>query len=514
MTCFFSGNIPSVGPAVRIMKDDADDPVTTPDSDTGKFLFNSRYQKLGYIQKILKLTIDQVTYPGNTADYYLPSGSTLSNCKLHVQNRRSGGTQYQTYFFYESYFDDDFDFVPLVEVRFGYNGTYYGPKIDITAFLGAGTADSLGGWDSYIARIGTGRFAFTVRLDDSSGSKANEAIVAMFNLPLYDDALPDYSGSPVSWQETILFTDEDGGTARISLPGYDVTETDPNRYIMHEAKVPAKLMASGELSLAKDAVGTITSAFTLPDATYLDFHVRRQSRSDLWHPPYMANASTQSLKFTYTISGNTVTITNTSDAAIVIRYGLFADSDQAPTTGGSKVLVVDNDGTRDYVQIKKPGSSDSAPNLNDIMIDTRLAYYPILAEGYLAWPGGFPTAVVAPNRFKGERVATISFDNPDNLLVMCKLGNVFSRVTGSTPNQPTAVWGRHTLMAGSGTTWDGRATSMSTWADISPTSVDIYSGGDNAYAFESDGGTGWKGITWVSKNQGTRYYIFGIPQSL
>jgi hypothetical protein len=215
------------------------------------------------------------------------------------------------------------------------------------------------------------------------------------------------------------------------------------------------------------------------------------------------------------VSGSTITITNTSDYEITIRYAVCSADKSGFTSGGSKILLRDNDGAQDYVQIKRPGSSDTSPSLNDIMIDTRLSYLPILDEGYLTYPDDF-TALTGGDRYKGNMVASVSFENPDGILPFVKCGVVFAgddslelKLGNNTnPLHPITYWGSHKI--GYGGSWDNRCEGTSTWAEIvSDTSVNFYASGTNPF-FYSGGSTASFGSDVV----GLRYYIFGIPSDL
>lgn len=525
---------PGVGPVLKIMKDDADDPFTTPNNNYGKFLFNSEIQKVGYIEKIIKIEADFTAYsPGssgvNPNRYYLPAGSNASNADVVILSYNGGGFMWQEWWFRESYFGRPF--FPLVEFRYpkeGTTDTYEGPVVDTVT----GHVSNRGSVTSYAKGIVIGSEALNNGIQHggynngvnwlnqpavgcflgTSGNRGLFALMTVYNLPDRNVAIPDNSGTPVSGQEVIRIDGASGGMCRVALPGKTVTDPDPENFILHENKIPAKVIRSGEVEVVAAGISKISSPVPLTLNTYMDFHVKRKADTEWWQPPYfVGQASSQAISFDYKVDtvNNEVVITNTSSVDLTIRYAICGTSDVGYTSGGSKILLKDNDGVQDYVQIKRPGSSDTAPSLDDIMVDTRFSYLPILAEGFLSYPGDFPNTLTGSDRRKGEKWATVSFNNPDGLLPLVKTGAIFAgndTFTGIV--NPISIWDRHEIRITSDPNWAGRASGGSVWANIRGTSVDFYTGGSNPYWSASVNIT-----SYPSTMLGLRYYIFGLPQN-
>lgn len=533
------GSKPGVGPVLKIMKDEADDPFDTPNENYGKFLFNSEVQKVGYIDRIMKVEADFVTYPPGASAlsrnlYFLPPGTNISSADVVIISYNGGGYKWQEWMFREGFFGKSF--FPLVEVRYpkhGTTGTFVGPSVDTSTgdvsnrgYTSAHARDFVAGVDLYSEGI---HHAFNIKtLDAASGyrsvpfvgcfvgdspARSSSALLTVFNLPDLDVGVPDNSGTPSSDQEVIRIDGAAGGVCRIALPGKIVSDSNPENFILHEEKIPAKVLRSGEIEVDQGDTATITSPLPLTPFAYMDFHVKRKDDTEWWHPPYFVGQDKgQSLSFEYEVDtdNNEIVVTNTAGTDLTIRYAICADSEEAPTSGGVKILLNGNDGTQDYVQVKRPGSSDVAPNLNDIMIDTRLSYLPILAEGFLSYPDDFPTAIVGSDRYRGERKATVTFANPGGLLPLVKVGAIFDgSETFTGAYNPVSVWNRHDVRVTSDPSWKGRASGGSVWANINQESVDFYSGGANPYFTQSVNIT-----SYPSTMLGLRYYIFGLPQSL
>ncbi|CCV12920.1 hypothetical protein [Mesorhizobium sp. STM 4661] len=537
MSRLFVGNQDGLGPVLKIFKNDLDDPDTVPDTATGKHLFNSRIQKVGYLLDIFTVEADFATYPDASSPtgiggnlYYLPAGSNEYNCQIMIRSFRSTSTnKRQVWNFFEEYFTANYGlpYFPLTEIRTTLDflsNKFRGPYVDLTTGQDGdrGQVYSFGGFKSRTVTVNDtgdtgppGRERHALQATVSSSGAINpvlRALVSVFSLPMMSDAIPNYATTPVPGQETIRIGDT-ANMVRIALPGRSLSDTDPKRFILHEDMIPAKVMAAGEITVPTGGTATITTRLPMPDTTYMDYIARRSSETTFWHPPYISSLNeSQSLDFTYVISGNTLTITSESQHNLVLRYAIFADSGEAHTTGGSKILLKGSDSTGPYIQIKRPGSSDTAPSMNDIMLDTRLTYLPILAEGFLDWSGDFPTDLSGSDLFKGERMTSVTVPNPDGLLLFPKLGAIYNLPDNeAAANEPGAIWSEHGVFVNAGSS-SGVSCGFSTWANIvSTTQVDIYASGNNPYTARS---TDSSFDSYDAQLKGVRYYIFGIPQSL
>ncbi|MER9188639.1 hypothetical protein [Mesorhizobium australicum] len=512
-------------PFAKIMANNSDDPLTVPNTDAGKFYFNSENQKVGYIKDIFAVDADFVTYPasGGTTlspkNYYVPSGSDITTCQIYIACWQTGGNNFQQWSFFQEYFTAQygFSFFPLVEVRPCLDFTtnkFRGPYIDIS---GSGTSN--GTIFSYTSAASRTRFyssrAAIVAPNELSGlTDSNTAVpptkrclITVFDLPMHSEAIADNSTAPSSGQEVVRFDKVSPGIARVALAGRAVTDSDPGHFVLHEDRIPAKVMASGSVTVAAGTTVNITTRLPMTSLTYMDYLCKKTSESVYWHPPYISSFTSNANSFTYTMAGTTLAITSTCGFSIDITYVVYADSGEAPTSGGKKIVLKGNDGIGDYVQVKRPGSSDLGPNLNDIMIDTRLTYLPILAEGFLNWTSDFPTVLSGSDLFKGVRSANITVPNPQGLLLFPKVGAVYTPAS-SRDREPSAVWGEHGVLVNNAT-WAGQTTGWSTWANmLSTTSVDIFASNNNP------NNIGPSANFFNSQLKGVRYYIFGVPQSL
>jgi hypothetical protein len=525
-------------PALRIAFDNATDLVNEPASNVGKFQFDSlNGTKLSYVYDIVENSYDSAYRTGGwSGNYWFFTtygwGSPYNSSNIAATAKATifwstAGTGTQEKYMHKEWWG--FGYLPIYEYRLIDpslpSNTFTGAIVDYSQFVSSlGFVDSRAGYVStalgYVNAnlYGTNgsREAYKVTTKTATPNTTFRYLATVFRLPAREDALPDYSAAPASGQQVLLLNPT---TARLALPGRDISDADPLHYIFHEDNIPAKIMAAGDINVAASGTADIECPLPITPYTYMDFMIRRQSDANFWNPPYFDSiASDKSLQFTYLVdvANQKITITNLKATAITIRYIIFADSEDAPTTGGKKVLYRGNDGTRDFVQIKRPGSSDLAPNLNDIIVDTRLAYVPILAQGFLNWSADFPTSITGSNRFKGERMATIAVNNPSPSL------KLFVKQTVVFPSNTTVVSMQnsyHRVFTDAGATWTGRSSGHSSWAMVhdDESAVDFYMAGANPISYQSDGphfAQYWDGSLHNTDALGLRYYVFGIPQSL
>lgn len=531
--------------ALRISFDNTVDLINEPTSSMGKFQFDSlQGTSIGYVYEIFDLGYDSRFrqtgayqgnfwfFDGNVHDLNTPMSNAnhYFDCgALIYWNNVSDGAQ--IYYFFDSWWP--FGYLPIMEWRqidpdLPAN-TFKGAVVDYNQFQvsGSGYVMSNAGYTSTTEGVNYNLgndhnnyldlrdgYRLNTRTDVGDHADTFSYLCSVLQVPARDGVMPDFSTTPASGQDVLLLTPN---VARLALPGRDVGDSDLNHFIFHENKIPAKIMRAGDINVAGNGSVDLICPLPLTPLTYMDFMIKRQSESTFWNPPYFDSISSdKSLSFTYEVKADRISITNGTSTAITIRFMIFADSEEAHTTGGKQVLRRANDGVRDFIQIKRPGSSDTSPNLNDIIIDTRLAYVPILAQGYLPWSSGFPIAISGSERFKGERMVSILVNNPSpKLKLFPKQAVVFpSRATTGLTN------GHHRVFTDSGT-WTGRCSQNSSWANVysDESGVDFFMAGSNPLNLDGSGSANYVRVpTSVGGSNvnaiGMSYVIFGIPQSL
>jgi cell division protein FtsI/penicillin-binding protein 2 len=96
MTQIFIGHRAGYGPALRILKDDNDDPITTPAADYEKFIFDSETNKLAYLNRLVRIQWDDTlprpsqTGSNNGITTFYPPGSGMNTFEYAVGYTRAG----------------------------------------------------------------------------------------------------------------------------------------------------------------------------------------------------------------------------------------------------------------------------------------------------------------------------------------------------------------------------------------------------------------------------------------
>ncbi|TIT00161.1 MAG: hypothetical protein E5W88_01820 [Mesorhizobium sp.] len=544
MSLNFGFGIHSSGvPCLRSAFDVATDLVHESAANVGKFKLDTvAGTKLSYVYDIYQQGYDSRYNNGGTTRFYSFANGDLntvvstsqsafgtSAATIQWSNNAQGR---QTLYYFPAWWP--WGYLPIVEYRDrtgAATGVFDGPSVRYFTNSGlVGYVLSTVAYTCQTAMVSTGatpaqRETYNLPLQTSTNSNISRFNwqLSVLQLPARNDALPDFSTAPVSGQTQLLLN---ATTARLALAGRDVTSSNPDHFIFSEDKIPAKIMAAGDINVAGSGTVDIHCPLPITEFTYMDFHVKKQVDTEFWHPPFyngISSAGNYGFSYFVDVANQKITVTNGTSTAISIRYIIFADSEDAFTTGGKKIFYQGNDGTQDFVQIKRPGSSDLAPNLNDILADSRLAYLPILAEGFLNWSTDFPTTITGSDRFKGEKMATVAISNPaPKLKLFCKTIVVFP-----SPTSPNGlISGLHRVFTDAGA-WIGRASCDSCWANIhaAEDGVDFYMSGDNPVAVQYNSGTGSYDVSYaqrwaggssfpITPPLGLRYYIFGIPQSL
>ena len=96
MTQFFAGWKPGYGPVVKVLKYDADDPLTLSNAAYGRFFFNSEIQNIGYIYSIAAWDYNSGIGSGYT---FYPVGSNATTATHGYDSKMSGAISQYVFFF-------------------------------------------------------------------------------------------------------------------------------------------------------------------------------------------------------------------------------------------------------------------------------------------------------------------------------------------------------------------------------------------------------------------------------
>lgn len=530
MTKFVYGK-DGLGPFVKIMTNSEDDPLTVPDSDLSKFQFNSRTNKVGYVYDVLPKHVTS-DFPfggsGTLNNYYVPSGTNLSTCDKAVRsNTGSGGsdTRIQYVYWFPERMLGDFgpgNWCPWWEMRSKVvtNPRWPGPNV----FWGQSESSGVvaGSWRGFPSVLTTQMspknddstiFDYFNRVDEMLTSMAiqvggvghQEVIITIWDLPMNEAALVNPTGTPVAGQQTVIISPT---IVKIARPGFDVGTATDRQLVLSSERVPAKIVRAGDVVVPGNSFVDVTSPIPLSEYTVLDYHATRNGER-LFHPPQLDGSSfgdTDKIEFEYEFFSGHVRFHNGDSHDLYVRYLLLTDDGSEQTTGGEKVLYKDNDGTQDFIQIKKPGSSDSAPSTSDILLDSRFAYLPMVAEGYIHWDEFTDPPTTTR---QGNAAKIINFTNT-GFKPFVKFSVVYDTdVAGFTKAKHPHS---RLLYTSPSTIYNMKQGREGVPARIEDTKITFHMSRENPTFIQAEGGS--FSLTNGEKPVGIRYYIFAIPNEL
>lgn len=513
MTRLFSGTIHG-HPCVKVTRSNADAPWEVPNADYGRFAFNSDHEH-AYVQHIRTASFNDYAYEGSEKFYNL-DGSPSTNQLFRVFTGRPSLSTVDAKRLQILLDNSGLGFMPLAELRLRQaDGQFRGPtytwtetwigQLGIYQSRNAYSANGLP--ETNPAKQGgyTGRMVQVLNMQN-----AGEMVVgAVWDLPA--DSTPlQANGTVVPGQMQSRFTNLH---AQVARPGFDVRTATGRQFILNSDRVPAKLIQSGETAVPAGGTETIpiTSPFPLTEEMYVDFLLANVGEQ-MCNPAmsFYSSFGAREFGFNYRLlSGpNRLVLYNTKNRAIVVRWMLLADNSAGQTTGGSRVVY----STPDFVQIKRPGSSDVAPSMKDVLLDTRLPTLRIVAEGYLphATFTDAPTAIGY-----GEKAKLVSFSNPGGRF------RPFVKFVGIDGDgnmlEPLMVNFRVNSAEIDGSHWHGRANAYSLCAVVNDTSVRFHHSRDNPSTLRvtPSAPRPYADPQYPAQESmklaGIRYYIFALP---
>lgn len=541
------GSQPGVGAVFKMMVDEADDPWTTPNSDWQKFIFNSEQAtKMTYVYDIREISYSLTKWPRGGSDhsdaiYFDPPGTNDSTALEKIWTARddsstgpNGTDGMQAHVVFPEKLG--FSYTPIVEVRdqtiadsrfvaanamytqnsslSGAQAGYVQGRVSYLSWFRDST--TLFSWGSYpINRRTFSLYGYYANQEETNLTsmrrvlgESQRSLFSVLELPAGNEPIPSYAGTPVAGQQVLRISTSQ---VRMAYPGHDVDESGHDAFIFSESRIPAKVIGSGQTWVNTGANVKIFTKRPTTIGTYVDFIVKRPSEAQFHHPPYLPASTTTSnrLYINYVIEADGIRFYNTGDQQADIRYIVFADDNSPNTTGGSRVMRQANDGVEDYFQLKVPGSSDIAPNLNDIILDSRYPCIPIVDEGWIA-AGDFSEA---GDGFLGLYKKTVNFTN-DGFMPFVKYMCTWSNGGIRAPyNRILRVF--NTTRPG-GAFWNNKPSGVSTNCRIFDNKLEFFHSSGNPNRLQIDNQpTGTEanpiyGETLV----GIRWYLFAIPLSL
>lgn len=432
MTQLFIGVKPNVGPVVKVLKYDTDDPLTLPNEAYGRYYFNSETQKLAYLRDIKNFPLNWWTEPGTggndyqsffgtgNADTATYSGFVYKNDSDSFQSaRHTMYARHKTMF-------KDVPYVPLSRVRHrGADGWTLAARRDISWIYDAPNGSTeiavyfsyqdFGTWFKNSEWSGNGDWNHTDRIfpsgvqygdwimaggsgcdvqqgnwptksiSVSKDNQFNEVIHGHYDLP--GDASPMTTYTPVEGLEALRLNSDGIVFAR---PGYSVDSSAGTRHrILDNDTTMATVVMSGVTgAIAPGQTLEVPSKFALDmDAESIVELMIRNENEEQYVPAHIRKGYARSnrVEVKYKVNPRSLSIWNNGTHNIIVTYFVFHTNLGTPSTGGNQVLfkqpaIGDDTG---YIQIKRPGTSDPASRLKDIILDTRLPQLQIIKEGFI-----------------------------------------------------------------------------------------------------------------------------------
>lgn len=496
---------------VKIMASDAFDPVTTPDSEYAKFLFNSK-------------DVDQFRYAGaNVGAYtdingtsYTPSGSNASNYTKVNQGRNLG---YDWVAWTPGYFPAlDYD-LPLHDMKRVLGGWVQGPIVSAKTY---GYQDRCGeyslwqsqeggwmrNWSASFPELGNSK-ASMVGTKPASGTwpldQGNRQLV-VWNLPGDDTAIKDPPLTPVAGQVAAQITRE---FCRAAKPGYDVQTATRSQLALDSSSRPVKVIFAADMAVPAGTTDLDMTPYLNGIAVTGDLVVDISAyQGSVIYYPTSPLSSDVSFGVRYQIVGGTTVRLNNPYSSCRARVVVIAEDASAPTAGDNDVIREFNDGTRDVFQLLRPGAANP-PTLADVIIDSRWPALRIIREGTIALTNGNGVEYSVPFDSSGL------FPIVKYMTVHGAGGN--AQFTGSFAKRVRSPFTKRIYASGTGA--PGTITAGdTTYCRLTATEARFYSFRGNFISYDCNSRTTSPGYEFSANSDPNppthiRYYILGIPAS-
>lgn len=464
MTRLFIGHKAGVGAVVKVMQNDADDPLTTPNTDWHKFRFNSEIQSIAYSYERtdwdfvgadwwsacptgLPSILPDVR-PGPFA--YWPSGAVEADCLVAVEATHDSASAYRRFgvvYALDRMTDLSVRTILLrahdrsewssswKTARQNYPGSsdarYFSHSLNdvpTTTRPVTTTTDTLD--VGRVLRCGTPFSSWTTngnvpRWYHALGGSVGGAWVtstefAIADMQVYGTAKGalDYTEDRIVFTELPIENDPypategtfsadklivriNPGEVKIAKPGYDVDTATREQLLVSSDKVPMKVVAAGSFTLAAGATLSVPTAYAISPRCVVETQVNVTGQT-LLLPPYPDN-NVDEIALEHRVVPGAIEFRNQSAVSLDCRFFVLADDVTPATTGSAKVLEKLPDGA---TVIRRPGAAGTVDR--DILIDTRATYLPVVAQG---WVGVADITLASDVTRYGTHRYPVSFSN-------------------------------------------------------------------------------------------------------
>lgn len=261
---------------VKVMVNNTDDPLTTPNTDFGKFLFNSETQDIGYVNLVTSFSYSMLPSSGTT---YYPPGTNATTCDYIGYGAYLGITSSRAISYnINNLTGFNYPFFPIVEMRSRNtsSGRYTGPSNAYSLrSLGQTVTDTgvqlstIGASVLETYNAGGGRVNATRDVAQSSNTYTN--VLSIIELPIGYQDIDSPVATPVAGQENFRFSP---AIIRVARQGFDVGTASGRQLVLDSDRIPAKLIHAGEFTINSGSNVFIPSPnFRLSVNTYVDYNV-------------------------------------------------------------------------------------------------------------------------------------------------------------------------------------------------------------------------------------------------
>lgn len=404
MVNWIAGWKPGVGPVMKVMKYDDDEPMEVANDAYSRFYFNSEASNLSYVFSHFQTSgqLNKANYPNGNRG--LETGALSDPWVIRSTTGSFDTNEYRIYYCIGRVAELS-GIIPFAECKFvaangrarvlysnkpsGTSGYYQGvTNTAVTAnvypeahqgkfdYQGIDAAFGYSGWAIRPTTQASGAFAYISGDQDFMSAM-------IWDLPCNNVPIPKPTGTPISGQ--LAFAVEQT-RAKLARPGFSVETATGRQLVMDSDRTPIKVIMMGTTS----SVSPGNDLF-VPKPSWIDFDLSPSMVCDTicslngWDfaiPPVNLNSGTSQERTWayYTVEPNGIRFSVTGTHAVAFRYMLYATGIQPFTTGGNQVT---RKLANDHFQIKRPGSSDVAPGYNDILLDTRFSAVTVLADDYV-----------------------------------------------------------------------------------------------------------------------------------
>jgi hypothetical protein len=366
MPVTFIGQKSGVGPVLKVMRNNADNPLTTPITDFEKFNFDSESRDYAYIKSITKITSADAGWSGFTwkkriADTYLDYGH--------------GGTMEQQTTSWNAAWAIQKPLFRHVDVVYVEDSTGYQCASGWYKYQASPARyRNLFQWYYQTQVLITGTFPISlmrtdlVIVDNSTTLKASGYfLVVEWDLPVDETARGRAPAPSLTAGTRVL---EFSPTRfRLAAPGYDVRTATQDQLIFSEAKSPVGCIASGTITLS----GT-TGSVSIPVLTGANYFVDLQW-NESGQPrriPYFRDGSAD-INVKCRVSGSSLEFLSTATSPTV-TYHVYAYGEGTPDTSSPIRMQ-----STDFLRIWR-GPVGGPVLLKDVIFDSRLRYPRVVSD--------------------------------------------------------------------------------------------------------------------------------------